>query len=492
MTALPNLRAPDGFTAALEALTVATPGPVFLVGGSVRDLLLGQPLHDYDLVMAGPVEETARRVAATLGLHYVPLGRAPLMTHRLTLGDFIIDLCPLENGSIEADLGRRDLTINAMAIPLDSLAGTPIVIDPFQGRRDLRQGLVRFVSEENVVADPLRLLRLFRFSAALDFAMDSVSLDLAAKHAPLLATVAGERLREELLKTLESPRAVPRLRAMMDHGLLPAFIPELKPMIGCPQGDHHLLDVMGHTLMALDNLETFLSDGLPEVLSPYGPEIEQFLSTDRTKALLKLAVLLHDLGKPGTRTVASDGRVHFFGHDEAGAVLAGQVAERLHLSTAESRLVTGVIADHMRIFLLQESHQSGRLTSRGLHRFSRHVGEYFWAAVIQALADASAALGPAWEAKGGLAALHDFVGYLIPEVLKQRAVLANSPRLVTGRDIMDQFNLEPSPLIGLILDAIVEAQAAGEVHTRQEALVLARALVNGRGTDITFQPNEAG
>ena len=245
MTGLPALFVSDGFTPALEALDAAAPGPVFLVGGSVRDLLLGKPVHDFDLVMDGPVEETARRVASTLGLHYVPLGRAPLQTHRLTREEFIIDLCPMENGSIEDDLGRRDLTINAMAIPLDSMVRNPVVIDPFQGRRDLNDRLVRFVSEENVKADPLRLLRLFRFSAVLDFSIDQNSLRLAEKHARLLPSVAGERLREELLQTLATPQAVPRIRSMMDLGLLQAFIPELIAISGCRQGDYHLLDTLG-------------------------------------------------------------------------------------------------------------------------------------------------------------------------------------------------------------------------------------------------------
>ena len=477
MSDLTGLPTPLEAAPALEAIGAISPEPVFLVGGSVRDLLLGRSVHDYDLVMAGPVEETARRAASDLGLHYVPLGQPPLVTHRLTLGEFIIDLCPLENGSIQGDLGRRDLTINAMALPLVSRFQPGDLIDPFHGRRDLEKGLVRFVSEENVVADPLRLLRLFRFSAGLNMTMAPDSLGLVAKHAPLAAGVAGERLREELLQTLEAPQAVPRIRAMVDHGLAQAFIPELAPMINCRQGDHHRLDVMGHTLMALDNLEGFLNHGLPEVLAPYDREISQALSTSRAKALLKLTVFLHDLGKPGTKTMDQGGNIHFFGHEQAGAELARQVVERLRMSTADSRLVVDIIADHLRIFLLQESYRSRHLTGRGIHRFSRAVGEDLWPRVIHALADASAALGPAWDAKGGLAALHEFIRYLIPEVLKQRTVLNKAPRLVTGGELMAQFNLEPSPLIGSILGSIEEAQAVGEIKTVPEALALARSLV---------------
>ena len=174
----------------VRAVLDRSPGPVYLVGGSVRDLWLGREPQDLDIIVPGPLRETARAVARALGTHPVPLGREPLQIFRIP-GEKILDLCPMEGPDILTDLKRRDLTFNAMALELASGAQLPRLIDPENGLTDLDCKIARFVSEDNVIADPLRLLRLFRFCAELEFNPDPQSLELVRTHAPKISAMAG-------------------------------------------------------------------------------------------------------------------------------------------------------------------------------------------------------------------------------------------------------------------------------------------------------------
>jgi len=462
---------------AMAAVLAAAGNPVYLVGGPVRDLILGRKIEDLDLVVAGDLDETAGKAADKLGVRVIPLGEKPKRVYRLCPPGLTVDLCPPEGRTIEADLLRRDLTINAMAIELTGAAGRSWIIDPCRGLADLIQGKVRFVSEANILADPLRLLRLFRFAATLDLRPTADSLALTAKHARLIERPAGERVRFELLKLLEAPRSCPTVEAMLEHGLLEALFPELTPLRGCGQGPYHHLDVLDHTLTALKALEDILAE--PERDFPvWAEKIRAYLAWNFHPALIKLAILLHDLGKPAVRTVGDDGQVHFFGHEKAGLEQFEGIAERLRLSAAESGMIRLLIKHHLRPFHLMEAKQAGQLTSKGVFRLARDIGPHLWGLVLHALADAEATLGPFQEQRGGPAAVREFLNLLIEEITDQQDELEKTPPLLNGRDLMTAFNLKPSPLIGRILQALQEAQAVGQIRDRAEALDLAEEILS--------------
>ncbi|MFH1091938.1 MAG: HD domain-containing protein [Pseudomonadota bacterium] len=469
---------------AVAAVLKNASGPVYLVGGCLRDLLLGREVNDFDLAVWGDLEETAARTASSLGVRAVPLGRAPAIVFRLIHQGLIVDVSPLEEPDILADLLRRDLTINALALELTSETDRAWIIDPVQGLKDLEEKRARFVSEQNLIKDPLRLLRLFRFAATLELSLAPDSLALVGKHALLINQTPGERIREELLKLLSVPGSHPLVTAMLEHGLLEALIPELTPLRGCGQNHYHHLDVLDHTLLALKRLEEIMA-APEEYLPRYAPELRRYLSQGHCPAWLKMALLWHDLGKPETRKVEDGGRTTFHRHEQLSEKLAGRLAARFRMSAAETALIRRLVRHHMRPFLLREARAGGHLTRRGVYRFGRDVGDDLWGLVVLSLADAAAAQGPAQEAQGGLEGLAVFFDHLLEELLAQKAKLIKMPRLLSGRDILNELGLEPSPEVGRILAAIEEAQALGRVATRKEALILARRVLRERASGKT-------
>ena len=255
---------------------------------------------------------------------------------------------------------------------------------------------------------------------------------------------------------------------MVETGLLEAIIPELGPLRGCGQGEYHHLDVLDHTLLAFDCLEAFISDPAA-VLPEWAPDIRDYLAQDRHGPLLKLAVLLHDLGKPASRVQGEDG-LHFIGHEETGAEAARDIAARLRLSVMETDMLAHIIRHHLRIILLMASHRQGNLTRRGIYRLSRDVGPHLRGLVLHTLADASATRGPLADQRGGMQGLLEFLEHLLRELKQQEEVLAKRPALLTGRDLMAEFHIKPSPLFGRLLADLEQARALGEITDRREAL----------------------
>lgn len=453
-----------------DAVLKAGSGPVYLIGGSVRDLLLGREINDYDIVIPDDLEQVSNRAADLLGVHAVPLGRPPLRVYRLPAKNEL-DLCPLEGRDIYEDLNRRDLTINAIAIDLrhasEEMGGDSGILDPCNGRTDLDAGVVRFVSEGNVVKDPLRLLRLFRFAAELGFDVDGVSLGYVKKHAGLIGNIAGERIRVELLKLMKSDDSFRHIRMMYDCGLLDCLFPEMTCLKGCSQGKFHHLDVLNHTLSAYQELERILKrtgDYFPDDASA----VQDYINTGDNSALLKLAVLLHDIAKPATKSVDERGEIHFYGHDGLGAEMFDIIADRLRLSLAEKEFISLIIKLHLQPFFLKRAYEKGELTDRAVYKFSRRTGSELFGVMLHALADNASSLGEEG-LKHDVWKLSEFFGKMINIVHTQASNLQKNPRLVNGVDIMERFGLEPSPIVGKILNEIEEERALGRISNADEA-----------------------
>jgi poly(A) polymerase len=468
----------------------------YLVGGFVRDTLLTRESGDIDIAVAGDALDIAQHATDYLGGRYVPLDPV----NRIGRVIFNDGSHPLEidfssfSGGIENDLANRDFTIDALAINLSEIftAGATIsIIDPFGGLNDLRHGVVRAVSETIFCADAARLLRGVRLAAELGFEIDPNTEDLISKYAPLITTVAGERLREELLHLLALSRAGGHLAHLDRLGLLTAIIPELAPARGAEQPKEHHWDVMEHSLRTVTALSFLLRQGDWEyggdealALVPWGTRLaEHFrlpVSSGSTRAsLLKLAALLHDVAKPETRIIEADGRMRFLGHPQMGAERATEILGRLKFSNKEIRLVATLIEHHLRPTQMS---QTGLPTPRAIYRYFRDTGEAGVDILFLSLADHLATRGPTLDRENWR--VHTQIVHFVLD----RHFAAASPaaaRLITGHDLMNIFGLEPGPIIKRLLEAVQEAQASGEITSREAAIAYVKLLMRDSADDET-------
>ena len=312
------------FSSAFSALFQAVPAlavvsrtrEAWLVGGAVRDILMGISPLDYDIVVRHDPELLVAGISRDTGASFFRMGKNRQVVFRGRLRDHTIDIVSMAGDSIESDLRLRDFTINAMAIHL----GSRSFLDPVGGRLDLESRILRMVSENAFPSDPLRMLRAYRFAATLNFEIEKGTESAIKAHGRLICRPAGERIREELIRLLAAPCATGYLWKMKDSGLLFDLFPELVDAKGCSQNHHHCFDVLDHTLFACQHLEFFLNGrgiGSDPAFQMTINEID-----DRLKPMLILAMLLHDIGKPRTRSTDAAGSVHFFDHEKIGAQMA--------------------------------------------------------------------------------------------------------------------------------------------------------------------------
>jgi poly(A) polymerase len=370
-----------------------------------------------------------------------------------------------------------------MAVELKMLMSAPSgfpVIDLFHGREDLEARIIRTVSAAVFETDPARLLRAARLAAELGFVISEDTTELARRSHSLAARVAGERLREEFLRVLATSEAGKYIRYLDDIGVLTAVIPELEPARGVEQPVEHHWDVLNHSLQTVRAVEFLLRQNrweyAPETILEYIPwsnKLSEHFSAavgsgSTHGSLLKLAALLHDIAKPETKIIAND-RVRFFGHNEQGAEVVVSIMEHLRFSNKEIKLVEAMVRYHMRPN--QMSHE-GQPTKRAIYRYFRDTGSAAVDILFLSLADHLAARGPELNAPQWQAQAEE-ANCLLTNCFQQSGVVA-PPRLIDGHDLINIFGLRPGPEIREILEAVKEAQAAGELTSREEALYYVR------------------
>jgi poly(A) polymerase len=443
----------------------------YLVGGVVRDMMLGRQVEDIDIAVAHNALEVASRMADDLNGKYVPLdedhgvGRVVLTAEERK---WELDFSTIEGG-IEPDLARRDFTIDAMAIELGELLRnpqSPVLIDPSGGQEDCNLGVIRVVTE-------------------LSFMIDEDTEALIKRHAQLIGSVAGERVREELLRLLVLPAGGQHLESLEDLGLLDSIFPELVSTKGVTQPREHCWDVFEHSLRTVKAVDFLLREGDWEYAGtealetvPWSLELAQHFSREvghgsTRKALLRLAALLHDIAKPQTKMVEPTGRTRFLGHPQEGALAVTDIMDRLRFSTREIKPVEIMVRYHLRP--TQMSHE-GLPTNRAIYRYFRDAGETGIDILFLSLADHLATRG------GNLDMAHwREHAEIIAHVLTRHAgeeKLTAPPKLVDGHDLINLSGLSPGPRFAEILEAVREAQAAGEVTTREEALQYIQHTLN--------------
>ena len=437
----------------------------YLVGGAVRDLLMQRHPTDVDIAVEGEAAAFAGTIADRLRARVVPIGKPDQVTHRVTSRGMLIDITSLAGESLETDLRRRDFTVNAMAYDLQAHR----LIDILGGRDDITARQIRMVAEQAFVDDPLRLLRAFRMAALLDFDIAPETLVAIQRHSPRIDQPAGERVRAELVQLMACPASARQVQTMSDCGLLTCLIPEMQPMQHCRQNTHHDFDVYDHTLKAYAAIEQCLQT-TGRISGALEKRYHQPPYRKTTRAILKYALLLHDIGKPDTRRVDADGEVHFHGHADRSAHMAEAIHKRLRLSKTECEQARIIIASHGRPLSLFSAQNAGNLSRKGINRLFRECDPWTPEVLLHALGDT---LGKKKEPDDAIDLAQHFIQDLIRDYFDRFRPLADKRPLVTGRDLMDHLGLKPSALIGDLLQAIDEERLAGRITMREEALACA-------------------
>lgn len=451
--------------------------PLYLVGGSVRDLLLCRKPKDMDLVCRR-AEGFARKLAdindAALVRMEKKAGEPCYRVVERGSGNNFLDIAELRGETIEEDLRRRDFTINAMAAEISGEGGLGELIDPFGGREDLEAGVIRTPSEESFLSDPLRILRAVRFAAELGFAIDSTAQSRMALAAPLLARVSAERIVAELLLILDTPRSFTHFQFLDRLSILQVVFPEIQAMKGCTQNSLHHRDVWNHSLTVMENCETILWD-LPGWFGGAGERVMENLEHNHRGPLLKLAALLHDVGKPATRRInPGSPQITFYGHDSEGARVMDAIGERLKLSHRDRTYLSLLVAEHLKVLNLS----TPEVNSATRMRWFRDLMDDAIPVIILGMADIKGTLSP--ESTEAARIRHvEWLRSAVEEYFTRVREHLARPRLVTGNDLIG-LGMKPGPDMGRVLQHIDDARIAGEIEDRESALALARHLLGLR------------
>ncbi|MFA6002734.1 MAG: HD domain-containing protein [Elusimicrobiota bacterium] len=477
--------------------------PAYLVGGALRDAFLGRPNLDLDLAAHG-ARAAASRLAAALRASFVVLDEET-GNYRLMLGAKApvrqIDISEIQGADITADLGRRDFTINALALPIAEdmpLALTPDrVLDPRSGLADLKLRLLRCESEEILKADPLRILRAFRIAAQLDFAIEPRTQRMLERLRSRVRLPAPERTAAELTQLLAVPGGSRWVRLMDETSILTSVFEDLEASRKCAIVYYGDGGVLSHTLNVVDRLDLLLAApdrALPDSAAGLRAELGGRLAPGHPwRATLMLAALLHDVSKPeSARRVG--GRLRFFGHDTAGARRAAAILKALRFPNDAINTVAAVITHHLRPGNLTAG---GQITDKAAYRFFRDLGEEALALLLVCWADHASYLPQKQLERLLPAAAADPDGFdysdirpaearktlhhlqVIAQLMRRRFDAERKPvpdRLVDGKDVMKALALPPGPRIGQVLEQVREAQAEGRVRSRRQALDFVRAL----------------
>ena len=413
-------------------------GNLYLVGGAIRSLLTDHTPTDIDLTTTLEINEASCLLESS-GIRVIPTGlKHDTVSVFFPEEDKLVELTALRlgSGNIEADLGFRDFTINAMAYSLLD----DCFIDPYNGLSDLKKRRLKAVgdAEDRFREDPLRVLRLVRFCCELAFDIDPLTLTVAKRMVPILTKVAVERVRDELSKILVSQDPVNGFTILFEMGVLDLILPEVAKFYGFEQNEYHKADLFFHTLELLNHTE---------------PDL-----------ILRLAALLHDVGKPASLTTDETGFRHFYRHEIIGAEIAEQILERLKFPCQIIEAVTLLVKTHMRPI------DAG---PGGLRRLLRDTGEHYqrWRAIKEA--DTLACKVDSYQS---MLALKDFDSRI--EKTREEQIRCNLNKLaVTGYDLME-IGIKPGPEMGRIIKYLQEYILDNPEENRKDVLI--ELVIKGR------------
>lgn len=450
--------------------------PAWIVGGAVRDAARGVPVADVDLALDGDVAAAAREIALAAGGHAFELS-AEFETWRVSArrGSATIDLTALRGDGIEADLLLRDFTVNAVAVPL--AGGEPL--DPTGGLADLDAGLLRAVSGRSFSDDPLRLLRAARLAAGLGLGLEEDTLTLARAVADRAGDPAGERQLAELGALVSGPDPVRGIELLVELGALAGVLPELDALRGVSQSANHHLDAYEHTIEVLRRMLDVEAD-LPRYAAEVAAEVGALLAEPLADGLtrrdgLRLATLVHDVGKPATRVESAEGWVSFKGHDRVGADLIDGLCRRLRTSRALRAKLASITRNHLVLGFMVKDRP---LPPRRVHDYLRRTAPDAVDTTLLTVADRLSAQGggvPDHAIEGHLELARELLAVAVP--WEREGPL---PPLLRGDEIAAETGIEPGPRLGGAVAELEAAQWCGEVGTREQAIAHLRDFAAGR------------
>jgi poly(A) polymerase len=443
---------------------------LYLVGGVLRDIILKRQKDNLDLdfcLKKGAIN-FAREVARKLGAGFVVLDESHgcgRVVKKMKDKIYTLDFSDFRGKTLEDDLLHRDFSINSMAVELEDFCKSrdldKVLIDPHGGRNDLRSRIILSINKTGFDEDPLRILRAFSLAALFDLGIAKETLRQVDSKKDKLKRVSAERIRDEIFKILSGQKSFELLTQLDKHGILDLIIPEIKDIRNLDRRSKYKLRVWKHSLETVKSLQRIIKS-----LSRRA-EIKNYLLQDissgrRRSELIKLAALLHDLGKPKTFRIQKN-KIKFYGHERVGADMVSNIGFRLKLSNEELRVLRKIVMLHLRPGYLVSNPV---LTPRAKFRFFRDANVEAVSVLLIALADERATRGYL-----SLEKFRQRYERLIPRLIRGYFLAEQEvkpSRLINGNDLMEHFKLPPSPLIGKILSELQELQAIGKIKTKAE------------------------
>lgn len=420
---------------------------IYLVGGTVRDILMGRDPRDYDFSVRGSGIEFARHAARQMQAAFVVLDEGADEA-RVVKEGVVYDFIGLPDGVVVPDLLRRDFTVNAMAVNLVDFD----FFDPCDGLHDLEKGVIRPTSLDALIADPLRVLRGFRFVLDLGFKLHRDFGRLARNIG--LQNIAAERIGTELMQIVSHARTFDVILEMNQLGLFEQLFPEAVKLIKD-------FDLWTHSLNTYGAVEHLIEHGFFKGIEP---EFSRYFAEPNRAALCKLAGLFHDVAKPDTLLI-KEGEVHFYGHDSIGARMIERIAhQRLRFSRPDTDVLKRLVKEHMRLHLLATNPE---LSDRAIRRFFRHLGVDWFGAMMIAWADGFATGGKTRHLERAFVRMID--------LYRADAAKPKVERLINGHDLI-ALGMEPGPAFKLILQELLDLQLEGQIKDKAEALEAARRI----------------
>lgn len=451
----------------------------YLVGGSIRDALIGNPLQDIDISISCNPLDTGLKIANSLNGKLISL-HSPSKLFRIIVNhpnsSLNIDLTQTK-GDIKSDLQKRDFTINSLAIPLSvqNKKADPIIIDPFNGIEDIRKKTIRLVEQNAINDDPLRMLRAQRLAASLKFSIDNkTKIDIREKSSKL-TSVSPERIRDEFLTILSCKNVGNSLYELDNLNLLNILIPELIDCKKIIQPQYHHWDVFNHSIQTAEYIGYIIQEtpienyDLPFDFLQYTNSVKNYFETPYSDnqnklTLLKLAALLHDIGKPTTEFKDDSGKISFIGHDKKGSEITEKILDRLRLSKHGIEYINKLVFYHLRPN--QISNNQNLPSKKALYRYFRDLGNISCDILYLSLADYLSARGPNisieewnWQRK--------LMKYIYNN---HNTNIDNKPyNYMDGKEIMKKFNLQSGPIVGRLIEYANEAYHTGEIKNKKQA-----------------------
>jgi poly(A) polymerase len=429
--------------------------PLFLVGGYIRDLLLGTHRNDYDLALPEGAAPLISRIEQALGFRFFKVGREEIgtITYRISKPELSVDMTLFRGRDIEEDLQRRDFTINAMAFSLGE--GTFHQVE--RSLEDIRSKVIRSVSVRSIDQDPLRMLRAIRYLSTLDgFRLAPRLTEEVLSKKERVLQASGERIKMEVDRILLAPHRDTGVRALRESGLLLTLFPELKGLEPLDPGPYHHVNVLSHTLLMIEKI--------PWAMQWCAHRGQVMILAQEDELSLGYAALFHDLGKQDTAARDEKGNVHFYQHESYSSQRALGIMERLRFSNTLRDQVLHLVREHMRILNL-----SPETKEAALKKLVHHIGDLTPLLVLHTLADKEASRGilsfPRDEILEALC-LRILTLYTLKDIVHPQP-------LINGRDVIG-LGFAPGPQVGHILRVIREHQVTGEIKTREEALKFLR------------------